>query len=98
MMSLVRRGKPKVRGHGFTVTWDVDSGDRHAANRIQFFLFGRVFHRGEKEYRYEGFVWKEGVRYLTRSAVFVLPHRLDEIQSLLRKLGVDYDVARATYH
>ncbi len=97
MMSLVRRGKRKVRGSGFTVTWDVDSRDRTAANRLQFFLFGRVFRRNRKEYRYEGFVWKEGVRYLAQSAVFVLPHRLEEIQSLLRKLGVEHDVARSAY-
>lgn len=92
MMGLVREGKRKVRGTGFLVTWDIDSRDQTTANRVKYFVFGRTVRNGGTEYSYPGFVWKEGVRYLAQSALFVLPHRISEIRRLLSKHGVDYDV------
>ena len=97
MMGLVRKGKMKVRGSGFVATWDVDSSDRAAANRLMVFLFGRTVRKNGKEYRYRGFVWQEGVRYLAQSAVFVLTHRLTELVSLLSRLGIDHEIDQAIY-
>jgi len=88
-IGLVREGQRKVRGSGFLVTWDVDSRDRTAVNRTQYFLFGRTLRENGKEYRYGGFVWTEGVRYLAQSAVFVLPHRLAEIRGFLERNGIE---------
>ena len=92
MVSLVRKRKTKVRGSGFLVTWDVDSADRTAAYRIWSFLFGRKLEVDGREYGYEGFVWKDGVRYLGQSVVFVLPHRLADLLSLLAPSGIDHEV------
>ena len=92
MMGLVRKGKEKVRGSGFLVTWDVDSADRSAAYRIWSFLFGRKLEIDGREYGYEGFVWKDGVRYLGQSVVFVLPHRLADILSVPASAGIDHEV------
>lgn len=91
-MGLVRKGKSKVHGGGFVVTWDVDSADRSASFRIWAFLFGRRIRTGDREYAYEGFVWKDGVRYLGQSVVFVLPHRLPEILEVLGRCGIDHEV------
>jgi hypothetical protein len=92
MMGLVRQGKRKVRGTCFVVTWDVDSRDRSAVNRVQYFLFDRTFRRNGKEYVHPGFVWKEGVQYVAQSALFVSPERLDEIRRILEANGIDYEV------
>jgi len=92
MMGLVRKGKDKVRGSGFLVTWDVDSADRSATYRMWSFLFGRTLRVDGREYAYEGFVWKDGVRYLGQSVVFVLPHRLPEILGVLGDNGIDHEV------
>lgn len=91
-MGLVRKGKLKVRGTGFLVTWDVDSRDRSAAYRLWSFLFGRTVRVNGREYRYEGFVWRDGVRYLGQSVIFVLPHRLSEVVGFLTSLGVDHEI------
>ncbi len=96
MMSLVRTGKKKVRGIGFLVTWDVDSRDRCAANRLQYFIFGRRERRGSGDRERPGFVWKEGVRYIAQPAVFVLPPRLPEIEKTLAQNGIDYDIEDAS--
>ena len=62
MMGLVRTGKRKILGSGFAVTWDVDSADRSKAFRLWSFVFGRSVRVEGREYRYDGFVWKDGVR------------------------------------
>ena len=95
-MGPVREGKAKVRGSGFLVTWDLDSRDQAAVSRMQYFLFGRRYQRNGKEYEYPGFVWREGVRYIAQSAVFVLPHLLAEIVRFLAKNGIDHNVEAAT--
>ena len=96
MMGLVREGKARVRGRGFLVTWDVDSRDQAAVSRTQYFLFGRTYERNGKAYAYRGFVWKDGVRYVAQSAVFVAPHRLAEIVRFLSGLGIDHDAETIT--
>jgi len=97
MMGLVRRTKSKTRGSGFTVTWDVDSRDRSATNRVTAFLFGRRVEKNGKEYVYEGFVWKDGVRYLGQSTLFVLPNRLSELTAVLAANGIDHEISDAVY-
>ncbi len=92
MMGLVRKGKRKVRGSGFVVTWDVDRRDRGTAYRLWVFLFGRTVRADGKDYRYEGFVWKDGVRYMGQSVVFVLQHRLSELTGFLASSGVEHDI------
>ena len=67
-MGLVRGGKRKVRGAGFLLTWDIDSRDRRAVNRMQYFLFGRK-ERQPKGKDSAGFVWRQGVRYIAQSAI-----------------------------
>jgi len=96
-MTLVRRTKSKTRGAGFTVTWDVDSRDRSATNRLQAFLYGRRVVKDGREYVYEGFVWRDGVRYLGQSTVFVLPHRLTELTAVLAASGIDYEISDAIF-
>lgn len=88
-MRLVRRGKRAVRGRGYVVTWDVDSAKRAVAYQVWVFLFGRTVHVDGRSYRYEGFLVKDGVRYLGQSVVFVQPHRLDELRRFLAAHGVD---------
>jgi hypothetical protein len=95
-MGLVRAGKRKVRGAGFLVTWDVDSRDRRAVNRMQYFLFGRKDRRSE-EPDPVGFVWRDGVRYIAQSAVFVARSRLAEVEAFLLLNGIDFDVDEVTF-
>ncbi len=96
-MGLVRAGRGRARGSGFFVTWDVDSRDRASTNRLRYFVFGRTTRKGDRRYAYSGFVWKEGVRYLAQSAIFVLPHNLEEILRFLRKNRIDYEVEPAIF-
>ncbi len=97
MMGLVRKTKARTRGAGFSVTWDVDSRDRRATNRLQAFLYGRRTEKNGKEYVYKGFVWKEGVRYLGQSTLFVLPHRLSELTSVLTANRIDHEISDAIF-
>ncbi len=95
-MGLVREGKARARGPGFLVTWDIDSREQMVVSRTQYFLFGRTYRRNGKEYAYPGFVWREGVRYVAQSAVFVRPQVLAEIVRFLAGNGIDHDVVAAT--
>ena len=90
MMGLVRKERFKLQGRAFLVTWDVDSRDRRAVNRLQYFLFGRGSTNGGEEERQHGFVWQEGVRYIAQSAIYVRPANLEEIERLLDANGVDH--------
>ena len=92
MMGLVRDGKRKINGPCFLVTWDIDSENRPAVGRTQYFLFGRTYHRNGKKYTYRGFVWREGVRYVAQSAVLVAPDQLMEILRFLESNGIDHEV------
>ncbi len=62
------------------------------ANAVWAFIHGRTIRTDGKEYRYPGFVEKEGVRYLGQSVFFVLPHRLRELTRFLASRGVEYEV------
>ncbi len=95
-MGLVRKGKRKVRGPGFLVTWDVDSRDRGAVNRMQYFIFGRKDRQREGRDP-TGFVWRPGVRYVAQSAVVVVREELAELEETLLKNGVDFDVDEVTF-
>lgn len=97
MMGLVRRGNRKVAGSGFVVTWDIDSKDRGAVNRMQYFLFGRRDRLTNGGSPLSGFVWREGVRYLAQSAVGVQPNRLDEIRHFLSRNGIDHEVVSVSF-
>ena len=98
MMGLVREGKGKVSGSGFIVTWDISSEDQTTANRVKYFVFGRSTTADGRTCEYRGFVWREGVRYVAQSALFVLPHRIEELRQFLAKNGVDHEVDPVTYH
>lgn len=88
----MRAGKTKVRRSGFVVTWDVDSRDRSATNRLWAFLFGRSVQVNGRVHEYEGFVWRDSVRYMGKSVVFVLPHRLSELVGFLAANGIENEV------
>ncbi len=95
-MGLVRKGTRKVVGSGFLVTWDIDSRDRGAVNRVQYFLFGRSDRTNGESPERKAFVWREGVRYIAQSAVAVRPDRLSEIQEILSTNGIDHEVYRVS--
>ena len=96
-MALVRRGLGRTRGLGFLVTWDVDSKDRSRADRLFVFIWGKTVRKGDRLYVYEGFVRKEGVRYIGQSVLFVHPHRLAELVNFLEKCGVDHAIDRVAF-
>ena len=97
MMGLVRRGRHKVRGSGFVVTWDVDSSDRAAACRLWAFIFGRRVRVDGRQYDYPGFLWRDGVRYMGQSVVFVLPHRLAELVAFLGSRAIEHEIDAAVF-
>lgn len=45
-----------------------------------------------REYRYPGFVEREGVRYLGQSVLLVREDRLPELTAGLSRIGVDFDL------
>lgn len=94
-MRRVRKGKGRGPKTGFIVTWDVDSTDRTACNRLHRFLFGDTTHNDGRTYRYPGFIEKEGVRYLGQSVIFVIPRLRSEIQQALVRFGVDHEATLA---
>ena len=96
MMGLVRRGERKVVGSGFLVTWDIDSRDRGAVNRMQYCLFGRR-DRLNGGSGVNAFVWKEGIRYVAQSAIAVRPSRLREVQEILSRNGIDHEVVPVSF-
>jgi len=79
------------------VTWDVDSRDRSTSNRLKYFLFGGAVRTRANPGAYQGFVRKEGVRYLAQSAVFVKPSLLSELRRFLERAGVDHEVEPITF-
>jgi len=96
MMGLVRRGRGQSLKAGYLVTWDIDSTDRRAVDRVRQFVFGhRVQARG-RTYVYPGFVLRPGVRYLGQSALLVRSDLRGEICAFLAALGVDHESMAAT--
>jgi hypothetical protein len=94
-MRRVRKGKGRGPEAGFIVSWDVDSANRSACNRLYRFLHGDTTRADGRTYRYPGFVEKKGVRYLGQSLVFVAPGRSSEIEGVLGRLGVDFEATPA---
>jgi hypothetical protein len=86
-MKRVRKGKARGREAGFVITWDVNSSDRVAVSRLRRFIFGDVTRAKGIEYRYPGFVEKDGVRYLGQSVLFVRPSAVSEIVEFLARNG-----------
>lgn len=95
-MRRVRKGKRRRPETGFIVTWDVDSADKAACNRLYRFVFGDTTECDGRTYRYPGFVEKEGVRYLGQSVLFVSPRLRSEIEEALMRIGVDYESTPAS--
>lgn len=95
MMGLVRKGRRRGREDGFVVTWDIDSRDRRAADRVRHFVFGRRVRSRGRTYDYGGFVFQPGVRYVAQSALFVSPERKGQICAFLEALGVDHETLPA---
>ena len=96
LMRLVRQGRKRGSARGFVVTWDIDSRDRRAVDRVRHFVFGLRVQAHGRTYEYEGFVFRPGVRYLAQSALFVRPDLRGEICAFLAALGVDYEAMPAT--
>lgn len=80
---------------GFIVTWDVDSRDASLCARLSRFVFGYEIKKNDRVYRYQGFVEREGVRYLGQSVLFVTGDRFRELNSFLDSHRVDHVVAKA---
>lgn len=95
-MARVREGKRWTRESGFIVTWDVDSKDRATTARVYRFVYGDVTSPNGKTYEYDGFVDRDGVRYLGQSVLFVRPPLVREIDGYLSSHGVDHEMAPAT--
>ena len=96
-MGLACKAKHRVRGSGFVVTWDVNGQDHATANRLWAFLFTRTVRVDDREYRYDGSLWKDGVRYIGQSVVFVLSHRLTELVGFLASNGIDHEIDAAVF-
>jgi len=78
------------------VSYDVARTNNALAVAIAHFLFGysvraRV-NGGTKEYRYPGFIEKEGVVWLGQSVVLLTPQRSRELQSFLASKGAAHEV------
>ncbi|TLZ41773.1 MAG: hypothetical protein E6K19_08605 [Methanobacteriota archaeon] len=94
-MRRVRKGKQRRPETGWIVTWDVDSTDRAACNRLYRFMYGDTTQYDGRTYRYPGFLEKDGVRYLGQSVVFVIPQLRPEIEEALFRFGVDHEATPA---
>jgi hypothetical protein len=94
-MRRVRKGKQQSPETGFIVTWDVNSADRRACNRLYRFLYGDTTQNDGRTYRYPGFLEKEGVQYLGQSVIFVTPRLRSQIEESLARLGVDQEATPA---
>ena len=94
----VRRARRQRQGAtvGYIVTWDVDSGDAAMCGRLRRFIFGYTLANNGREYRYQGLVERDGVRYVGQSVLFVTHARLLELQSFLRQQGVSHVVTHAS--
>ena len=65
-------------------------------NRLKRFVFGQRLVQGGKEYRYPGFVERDGVRYLGQSVLFVAPARRAELEAFLFQNGIPHHTTPAT--
>ena len=95
-MRRVRKGKRRMRESGYIITWDVNSADSPAANRLRRFVFGDISRARGRTYRSPGFVEKDGVRYLRQSVLFVRPPLLHEIEAFLSRIAIEHEMTPAT--
>ena len=76
------------------VSYDIAGHDRPTSVKIARFVFGtRTNARirgGMKEYRYPGFIEKEGVVWLGQSVFLLTPQRSRELRDFLGARGVAY--------
>lgn len=101
-LGLVRASIAKKRDGatgGFIVTWDVNRRDIVANGRVRRFVFGQTTRSGNgarREYRYPGFVHRDGVYYLGQSVLFVEFPRLGELLRFLEHQGVPHEIRAAS--
>jgi hypothetical protein len=88
----------KTRGplSGFVITWDVDSGDSSQRARLYRLIYGYTSKRNGREYRYPGFVEREGVRYLGQSVLLVREDLVPELTAGVARIGVAFDGDRGS--
>ena len=76
------------------VSYDIAGQDKHTSVEIARFVFGtRTNARvrgGVKEYRYPGFIEKEGVVWLGQSVLLLTPQRSRELRDYLGARCVAY--------
>lgn len=76
------------------VSYDVPGHENATAVAIAHFVFGRTVRAhvdgGAKNYRYPGFIEKEGVVWLGQSVFLLTPQRSRELQEFLSARGVAY--------
>ena len=89
------RQRPQ-RLRGYLITWDVNSRDRAACSRLRRFVFGYALRNDGKEYRYPGFVERDGVQYIGQSVLFVTHPRLLELREFLNREGIEHHQRSAT--
>lgn len=95
--SVRRARRAEATPHrGFVITWDVDNRDASVTARLRRFVFGYVSRKNCRNYRYRGFVEREGVRYLGQSVLFVLPQELEGLLTFLQGHGVAHVVTEAS--
>ena len=90
-MVWFRAGKSRGPLTGFVITWDVDSRDPIACAQLQRSIYGYTSIHDGREYRYPGFIEREGVRYLGQSVLLVPKNLLSELVVALARIGVDFD-------
>ncbi|OGS49741.1 MAG: hypothetical protein A3K65_05270 [Euryarchaeota archaeon RBG_16_68_12] len=78
------------------VSYDVASANNAVAVAIAHFIFGHSVRArvngGTKEYRYPGFIEKEGVVWLGQSVFLLTLQRSRELQDFLASKGAAYEV------
>ncbi len=80
------------------VSYDIPGADNATAVAIAHFVFGTNTRArvdgGTKEYRYPGFVEKDGVVWLGQSVFLLTPDRSKELQTFLVAKGVAFGRVR----
>ncbi len=64
--------------------------------RLQRFVYGYKTIWEGRVYRHPGFIELDGVRYLGQSVLLVREDRVGELASGLSRLGVDFEVDKAS--
>jgi len=76
------------------VSYDIAGHDKHTSVQVARFVFGTQtkarIRGGVKEYRYPGFIEKEGVVWLGQSVFLLTPQRSWELRGFLGARSVAY--------